>query len=84
MKRALQNSMRSRCGFACRIVGLLVLLTGTVAAQSDQPSVAAQKPEVAAANSETSSKPKKPLPYDISGMPDVYKIWKSRIDKVGL
>ena len=36
MKRALQNSMRSRCGFALQCIGLFVFLVGIAGAQSKQ------------------------------------------------
>ncbi|MFT5094105.1 MAG: hypothetical protein ACI93T_002936, partial [Porticoccaceae bacterium] len=49
MKRTLQNSMRSRCGFACHVVGLLVLLAGTVAAQPYAPLPGQKNPTVAPA-----------------------------------
>ena len=46
MKRTLQNSMRSRCGFACQVVGLFVFLAGTAVAQSKQPTSADEQPPI--------------------------------------
>ena len=44
MKRALQNSMRSRCGFALQCTGLFVFLVGTVSAQRVRVAESATRP----------------------------------------
>lgn len=46
MKRALQNSLRSRCGFVLQCIGLFAFLAGTVVAQSLQPLPGQKKPAV--------------------------------------
>jgi len=46
MKRALQNSMKSRCGFALQCIGLFAFLAGTAMAQSKQPTAADEQPPI--------------------------------------